>query len=369
MRTRVLVSVVAALALTGAILAQQKGEEKAAKQKAPPAPPLLGCGMQDDAEIICGTRSPEDLELSPDGKYLIVAQFVNGPPGQGAGMSLFDPSKKTFTKMTATAEPLKDWGDPACPGPIGDALAPHGTSIAKRSNGKMQLFIVNHGGRESIEMYELKQAGPAWNLVWHGCVTTTQAYNDVAALADGGFVATHPTALQTQTKDGKGGAGNAFGGQPSGFVSRWTPGKGEAELPGTRTGYPNGVIATPDGRMAYFAAWTVREVHKYDLRAGKELGVVKLDFMPDNLTWTKKNQVLAAGIQGIQGECPAGSGTPCIQGFGVAVVEPGKMQAKTVYDSKGKRLISGVSSALQMGNAVYVGAFQGDRLVKLNWKE
>src|SRR3981189_3336071 len=86
-------------------LAQQKGPQ-------PPAPPLMECGTHGDLEIICGTRSPEDLELTPDGKYLIVSQFVNnrGVAGAGAGLTLFDPSKKTFAKMAITAQPLKDWG-------------------------------------------------------------------------------------------------------------------------------------------------------------------------------------------------------------------------------------------------------------------
>src|SRR5216684_5210016 len=108
-------------------LAQQKGPQ-------PPPPPLLACGTHGDVEIVCGTRSPEDLELTPDGKYLIVSQFVynRGVAGEGAGLTLFDPAKKTFTKMAITPEPLlKDWGDPSCPGAIGDALAPHGISLSK----------------------------------------------------------------------------------------------------------------------------------------------------------------------------------------------------------------------------------------------
>ncbi len=339
------------MAWTGVVYAQQKG---------PPQPPLMDCGKHGDLEIICGTRSPEDLDLTPDGKYLIVSQYSNGRgPATGAGLMLFDPAKKTFSKMTISAEPLKDWGDAVCPGPVGEALAPHGTSVSRRKNGKNQLFVVNHGGRQSIELYEVKQAAGTWALVWHGCVVSMQEYNDVAAMSDGGYVATHPVALQTQGTD-------LFAGQPSGFVSRWTPGKGEAELAGTRAGYPNGVIASADGRYAYFNAWTVKEVHKYDLKEGREAGMVKLDFMPDNLTWTKKGRMLAAGVKGVRGDCPAGSGTPCGQGFGVAEIDPAKMESKTVFDSQGKgALISGVSVALEMGNSIYIGAFQGDRIVKI----
>ena len=35
-----------------------------------PAPPLMACGTHGDIDIIRGTRSPEDLELTPDGTAL-----------------------------------------------------------------------------------------------------------------------------------------------------------------------------------------------------------------------------------------------------------------------------------------------------------
>ena len=88
---------IAMLTLAGMAGAQEKG---------PPAPPLASCGVHGDIEVLCGTHSPEDLELAPDGKFLIATQFVNqGRAGTtGAGMALFDLAKKTFTKMTVTDE-------------------------------------------------------------------------------------------------------------------------------------------------------------------------------------------------------------------------------------------------------------------------
>jgi hypothetical protein len=343
------------VALAGVTQAQPSGQ--------PALPPLLECGIHGDIEILCGTRSPEDLELTPDGKFLIVSQFVNGA-GPGAGLTLFDLAKKSYSKIAVSAEPGKDWGDSACPGPIGEMLRPHGTSLSKRANGAIELYVVNHGVRQSMEMFELKRAAGSWELVWHGCVVAAQEYNDVAALPDGGYIATHPTALRTQ-----GDNSNLLSGQPTGYVSRWTPGKGETELPGTRIGYPNGVVVSPDGRFMYVNAWTAREVHKYDLKEGKETGMVKLDFMPDNLTWTAQRRLLAAGVKGARGDCPSGSGAPCIQGFGVAEIDPAKMESRTVFDSQGKgALISGVSVALQAGRSVYIGSFQGDRIVRVGWK-
>lgn len=351
-----------------ALLCAAQGQQKGAP-KGPPPPPLMDCGAHGDIEILCGTRSPEDLELTPDGKFLIVPNFVQagrgGGNGPGPGMQLFDIANKTFSKLPITAEPRKDWGDASCPGPIGDALVGHGISLNKRTGGIWELYVVNHGGgRQSMEMFELKPAGGSYELVWHGCVVSKWDFNDVAALPNGDFVATHPTALAPQGPAGRG--FDLFAGNPSGWVARWSAAKGEEEIPGTRVGYPNGVLISSDSRYMYVNAWTAKEVHKYDLKQGKELKVIKLDFMPDNITWTPKRQILAAGVKGARGDCPAGSGTPCNVTFGVAQIDPAKMEAKTVYSSDGKpALISGVSVALEVGKSIYIGAFSGDRLVRI----
>jgi hypothetical protein len=75
---------------------------------------------------------------------------------------------------------------------------------------------------------------------------------------------------------------------------------------------------------------------------------------------------LAAGVKGARGDCPEGSGRPCIQGFGVAEIDPAKMEARAIFDSADHDpLIGGVSVALEVGDSIYLGAFQGDRLVKI----
>jgi hypothetical protein len=85
----------------------------------PAAPALLDCGVHGDIEILCGTHSPEDLELTPDGKYLTATQFINQGRGGagGGGMELFDLAKKTFARMVETAEPDKILGRSGLPRP------------------------------------------------------------------------------------------------------------------------------------------------------------------------------------------------------------------------------------------------------------
>jgi hypothetical protein len=92
-------------ALPGVMRAQPNGPPT----PPPPARPLMECGAHGGVEILCGTRSPEDLELTPDGKYLIVPQFVNVRPGAstppGEGLTLFDLAAKSYSKMPVSAEP------------------------------------------------------------------------------------------------------------------------------------------------------------------------------------------------------------------------------------------------------------------------
>jgi len=139
----------------------QQAQAQPGKLGKQPQPVLIDCGAHGGAEILCGTLSPEDLELTPDNKFLIVSQFVNNrgpapsansgaaPSGNngaaqgannGAGLMVFDIAAKTYSRIPITSEPRKDWGDNACPGPIGDALIPHGISLGKRGGGAMQLL-------------------------------------------------------------------------------------------------------------------------------------------------------------------------------------------------------------------------------------
>lgn len=326
---------------------------------------LMTCGIHGEIEVLCGSRQPEDLERAPDGRFLIATEYLNqGRGGASGGIPvLFDLATKTFSRMLVTVQPDKSWGDSACPGSAGNALVSHGSSLAKRRDGKWALYVVNHGARQSIEMFELIPAAGSWALVWRGCELAKHDYNDVAILPDGGFVGTYPTGLSIEN------GGAALAGGATGYVARWTPGHGEAEVPGTRMRFPNGVVVSDDGRNMYVNEFAARVVHKFDLKRGREAGSVGVNFLPDNLTWTPEGRLLVAGVKGARGDCPEGSGRSCIDGFGVAEIDPGTMTARSVFDSASAApLISGVSVALKVGDSIYLGAFLGDRLVRIPYK-
>lgn len=318
-------------------------------------PKQLDCGQQGNAEIICGIRAPEDFELTPDSRYLIVAKYGTG---DDESLDLFDLTTQKFSPITLSAAKLSDWGDPNCTQSLGAKVGAHGLSLSMRNSGQRQLYVVNHNVRESVEMFELLPAGTSWQLVWHGCVLADKPYNDVAALRDGSFVATRPQAIMKEGQD-------LFAGAPSGNLSQWQASTGEQVLPGTDFGFPNGVVVSADERYAYANGWTSKEIHQYDLRAKHEVAKVAVNFMPDNLTWEPNGKLLVAGIKGVSGNCPANSAYPCIQSFEVAEVDPVSFKVTGIYANQGKALINCASVAFQAGKFMYIGACQGDRMVKL----
>lgn len=319
-------------------------------------PPLLDCGRDGDVDMICNTRAPEDFEVTPDGRYLIVAKF-----GQGSDhpIDLYEFSTGEFSPLPIAADKQPGWGDPACTESIGDAVGPHGLSLTQRTNGAWQFYVVNHNERESMEMYELLPDGVSWRLVWRGCVFAEVPYNDVSTRPDGSYIATRPTAFLTE-------GSNVFSGEPTGDVARWTAADGEVVLPGTEIGYPNGVLVSDDSRYAYISGWTTSDFHKYDLQTQQIVARVDLGFMPDNLTWTPNGKLMAAGIKGVNGNCPADSEYPCLQGFEVVIVDPDTTAITRIFDNRGRALINGVSVAIEVNGDIYVGSFQGTRMVRFS---
>ena len=98
----------------------------------------------------------------------------------------------------------------------------------------------------------------------------------------------------------------------------------------------------------------------------RETGRADFSFMPDNLTWTADGKLIAAGIKGVNGNCPETSDDPCLQGMVVAEVDPESLQVTVLHDNEGRALINGTSVGIKVGTSVYVGSFQGDRLVILD---
>src|SRR5262249_44611622 len=127
------------------------------------------CAPSGGLNFICGLQAPEDLILVPASRWLIASGMA-----AGGGLHLIDTqakkSQSLFTAAVSTARADKTrFAD--CPGPLDAKQAVlHGLSLRPAQPGRYTLYATNHGGRESIEVFEVDTRGAAPSAAWIGCV-------------------------------------------------------------------------------------------------------------------------------------------------------------------------------------------------------
>src|SRR5713101_142689 len=159
------------------------------------APRPAGCDAAGSVQFICGLVGPEDLVLVPGSDWVI----ASGDAAPGA-ITLVNVRDKTTTALYPSAN-LKQRLDAktydSCPGPIDpeeiDKLRAHGLFLRPGRNSLHTLYVVHHGNRESIEVFEFDARSRAPALTWIGCAVAPDpvGLNSVVALPEGGFAATN----------------------------------------------------------------------------------------------------------------------------------------------------------------------------------
>jgi hypothetical protein len=333
--------------------------------------PVISCDAVGRARPLCGFQNPEDLELLPDGKSLLVSEFgsIEGArPGAIARLDLASEARTVLYRGGDGGAVAPGWGDPACPGPPPPAMSPHGIHLARRADGALGLLVVNHGGRESVELFEVLEAPTSTRVAWRGCAVAPEGawLNDVVALPEGGLLATHmlprrdgPGRLFEYVKAG------ALG-MRTGHVLEWKPGRGFAPLPGTETVFANGIAISADGRTIFVNASISGEVRRIDRASGRLEGSARVPG-PDNSTWAPDGRLLVASFTGSLRENMACDGIPrgaCPVAFEIVAVDPETLATETLYRGGGAPM-GGGTVGLRVGDELFVGSFAGDRILRV----
>ncbi len=323
----------------------------------------IGCEAVAELTPICGLQAPEDIEVTPDGSALLLSQFggIDGGPGS---LARFDPvggRAETLYPRQPGAEAVADWGDASCPGQPGAEFSPHGIDLSRRADGRWQLLVVNHGGRESVEFFELLEDA-ATALRWRGCVLLPPPsfLNDVVALPEGGFLVTHMFA-----KDSVWALLQAFLGRDSGFVWQWQPGQGLSELAGSRGAFPNGIQLSADGERVYLNLYMPGALRVIERASGRHLAELAIS-QPDNSSWLPDGRLLVASHlrEGLLPKlCTDVHAGACAQRFQLVAVNPETLATEVLLDHAGAPMGAG-TVAVPLGEHLYVGSYAGNRLLK-----
>jgi hypothetical protein len=226
------------------------------------------------------------------------------------------------------------------------------------------VYATNHGGRQSIEVFEIDVSGAAPSATWVGCVLMPNGMeaNSVAAFGDGALVAT-VLILPGKTFE------DAFAGRNTGAVFLWTPGSPSFRmLAGTELPADNGIETSPDDKEFYVASTTLKRIVAFSRSdSSKPLRFAQLaEFGPDNVRWTADNLLITAGM--IDNE-PACGGPPkteagirCARGYVAATVDPKTMAVKELARGPATPAFTGTAIAMRVGSELWLGSFFADRL-------
>ncbi len=329
---------------------------------------IVGCEAQGGVEPFCGFSNPEDLAYFAPTGNLIASQFgsLDGSrPGSLVSFFPDDPRPSILYPEAKADAPELGWGNADCPGPPGAAFSPHGLDLIQRGDGRHALLVINHGEREAVEYFEV-DAGVdgAVRLNWRGCVILPEPLllNDLVALTDGGFWATHmyprDAAISSILK--------AMFGTDTGWVVEWRPASGFAEVPGTRAPMPNGIARCAEERRVYLNAYFGGEVRLIDVESGEVLARVDVP-RPDNLTWAADGRLLVAshrsGLRQIAGCREAAVGT-CAVAFSILALDSGDLTPEVLLE-RDDLPTGAVSVALQVNEHIWLGTFAGDRVARM----
>jgi hypothetical protein len=324
------------------------------------------CERSSTHAFVCGAERPEDLARIPQTRWLIASGFQ-----EGAGLKLID-TKARSLKRWYSDEKGQARHDaqrfPTCAtAPKAQLFNAQGITLRSTSATHHTLYVANHGGRESIEVFAIDASVDEPQLTWIGCILMPDAtpVNSVATFSDGTVLASVLTRPGTTISD-------FVRGRITGGVYRWRPGESTFTLlPGTELPGNNGIETSRDDREFYVIAFPWREVLVFSredtskpLRRATAPG-----FMPDNIHWDGARLILA----GMQHDEPACGGTRklvngeadqmrCHRGYVVAELEPVSMEFRVLAYAEPDSYFNGVSAARIVDTELWLGSYQADRV-------
>jgi DNA-binding beta-propeller fold protein YncE len=351
---RLLIAVLAAITITWLVQPAQ------AAQKA-------DCSPVKGVSFICGVTNVEDFAPVPDTQWVIGSDLSTASAPQGY-LYLFDTAKRSVSAVQPSEIAIKPdkKAYPDCPGPVDmKVFGPHGLDLTRTGGTHRMLYAVNHGGRESVEVFKVDLSRSKPKFTWTGCVVAPKGFwpDAVASMPGGGMVV---TSLWDPTDPDR--VNKLSNGQPVGGLDSWYPGKGWAAVPGTQgMSGPNGVIVSPDGKQVYLALWSGKQVARIDLtQSPPKVATAPTGILTDNVRWSPSGTEIFVGGQDAAVkqvlDCFESSAVNCDVPFKIDRMNPATLQLTEIVKSGVYGVMGAGTGAIQAGNKIWVSSFRADRV-------
>jgi hypothetical protein len=323
------------------------------------------CGPDCKVKFVCGALNPEDLVAVPGGDW-VLSSGMNG--GAIHLINTHDYRNLQLFPSAAATQRLDSRTYASCPGPLDpnekEKFSAHGINLRPERSGVHTVYLVHHGFRESIEVFELDVKSKPPTMAWIGCVVAPESatLNGVAPLAGEGFLVTNPYRRTLPNARDR-----AIAGDDSGEVWEWHSAGGWKIVPGSEGPGPNGIEVSKDGQWLYVNFWPASKVMR--LSRGQnpvKKDVIDVPFHPDNIRWQADGSLLTAGhyaptiakaTECLRKTCPDAAAK-------VARLDPKTMKTQEVVNYPSSELFFGATAALQVGKEIWLGSVRGDRIAR-----
>jgi hypothetical protein len=320
--------------------------------------------------IIRGPINPEDLAPVPGTDWVITSGMTGpcAPLGRLYSIDTRDHSCSEIFPWDADFEPDDRYDatattlDPA-------VFEPHGIDVGIGPDGEMTLYVVNHGGKESVEVFHVHTDGPRPRLTWIGSLTLPHGCwgNDLVHSDKGGVIVSSSFDVSEGMEKGQ---ADMAAGLPNGAVAEWAPGNGWTLLAGGALNSPNGVAVSDDGAWVYLAGWRSKCLRKFS-RGTSDVQIrdAPCDVMIDNITWSADRKwILATGAY----DTPMDEFAEAFWGDASRVRLPSKVwrfNAETLESEQlaeyGPSEFGVATTALEVGDELWLGSMRFDGVARL----
>lgn len=297
---------------------------------------------------ICGQRGPEDLVAMGSG-WAVASAYSQ--PGGVTLISIADRTSYTAYPSDSARDQLDAETYPNCPGPPDASnFTTHGVYVAPGEGPEHKLFVVGHGARESIEVFDVDTRGDMPSITWVGCAVAPDpiGLNSVRGLPDGGFITTNflPRGQAFQS---------LMSGEKNGELWEWHTNTGWEIIPGSEASGANGVELSDDGETLYVAAWGSEKFFRLSRGAATPVREeIDLGFKIDNIHWASDGRLISAGQLSVNGQVT--------QNWKILMIDPETLETETIFEQDAMPGFQGGTVALEVGDEIWVGSYTGDRV-------
>ena len=296
----------------------------------------------------------EDLALLEGGRWIIASSMTGGATRSGALYAIDTETEDLHLLYPSGVSKVTENATDCFTEIAKQDFAPHGITIHVTATGETQLFVVNHGGRESIELFSITlEEIPS--LSWTGCIEYPEGSSgNGVAVSDDGTIYAARTSLFDSSKTEQDFLGDV--------VFR-RPGENWKTVPNSEMMGPNGIVVSPGGEQIFVNAWPIGTLAVINTESGQRKDI-DLPLLPDNIKWSDQGTLLVTGHRAPMEEvmsCYISPEPVSENGSAYAEIDPQNLEIIEVTDVD----LGLATTAIDVGQSCWLGTARGSTIGRL----